>query len=382
MKKKVIYWILIGVFAAVFVVSGVIVIDYMAESKNHQQKMDDIRNLHTLSPEEAASIVRPTGQILRPTTTVPSTSEVPTTTVPDLPTMPSTSLGGATIPTKPTAPSGGDDPIAPTQPEIPGDATDPTEPAPSDPVDPVEPTDPAPTEPTPTEPEPTQPTPTEPAPTEPTPTVPQPDFPTKPTTMLPEMKAVYALNNDVVGWIQIKGTNIDYPVLQRKDIADYYIYKDIYGNYDKRGSIYAEEHCDVFNPSDVVVLHGHHMADGSMFHNLKNFQDKSYFDSHQYIYFDTLYERRTYQVVLLFETNGEPSNIYPFFPFHTYSDFKDEADFDDFMSSIRALTKKQNGVLIQSGVQVNYGDKLLCLSTCDYSPYPNGRMVLVAKYIG
>ena len=190
------------------------------------------------------------------------------------------------------------------------------------------------------------------------------------------MQGVYALNNAVGGWVYITGTMIDYPVLQRKDSIDYYIDKNIYHHKDDRGSIYVEEHCDVFEPSDVVVLHGHHMRDGTMFNNICSYKYSGFFKEHPYVYFDTLYERRTYQVVLVFRTNGEPHETYPYFPFHTYDDFKNEAEFNYFMSSIRKLAVQQ------STVEVNYGDKLLCLSTCDYTPYPNGRMVLVAKLIG
>lgn len=351
MKKKVIYWVMIVVFALIFLFSGAIVADYLLDSHKHKQMMEDIRDLHTVEPGYS----RPTApeEPEYTTSSAPGTSSKPPQTT--VPTQPS----WTTLPTQP------------------GETTRPT--IPNDPTQPTQPTEPAPTEPTPTEPRPTEPRPTEPQPTEPqptVPTVPQPDFPTKPNTILPEMQAVYQLNNDVVGWVKIEDTNIDYPVLQRKSAPDYYISRNIYGNYDVRGSIYAEEHCDVFNPSDVVVLHGHHMADFTMFQNLYWFQYDYYFKSHRYVYFDTLYERRTYQVVLVFQTNGEPHATYPFFPFHTYNDFKDEEEFNYFMTSIRQLAVQK------SNVKVNYGDKLLLLSTCDYSPYPNGRLVVVAKLIG
>lgn len=353
MKKKILYWTLIGIFALIFIFSGAIVVDYIMDSYEHQQLMEDIRNLHTIGPESSSTV---SGSIVAPTVTRPSSSADPT--VPGSSVIPTVPFSTGTVPSDPeiptTLPDFGSES---TQPTIPSISTTPTIPA-------TQPTEPAPTEPT------TQPT--EPTPTEPT--VPQPSFPTKPS-ILPEMKAVYDLNNDVVGWIKIKDTNIDYPVLQKKTIADYYIYRNIYGEYDKRGCIYAEEHCDVFEPSDVVVLHGHHMGDGSMFNNLKYYKYASYFKARPYVYFDTLYERRTYQVVLVFRTNGAPHDTYPFFPFHSYNNFKDEDEFNYFMSSIRALA------LQESGVEVKYGDKLLCLSTCDYSPYPNGRMVLVAKLI-
>lgn len=333
-KSKIIYWVLIGVFALIFVVSGTIVVDYMLDSYRHQQQMDEIRNLHTRGPEDTST----PGSSGKPSSSadpsVPGSSGSPT--------IPSGTGGDTTDPTQPstTVPgssgTGSTRPPRPTRPPKPTDPTDETKP-------------------------------------------PWSSVPTKPSiadpVILSEMQGVYDLNHDVVGWVYIDDSNIDYPVLQKKSDPDYYIDRDIFGNYDKRGCIYAEEHCDVFEPSDVVVLHGHHMADGTMFQNIKKYKYAYYFNSHRYVQFDTLYERRTYEVVLVFRTNGEVSDRYPFFPFHTYNDFKDEADFNNFMESIRELA------LQESGVEVNYGDKLLCLSTCDYNPYPNGRMVLVAKLI-
>jgi sortase B len=249
------------------------------------------------------------------------------------------------------------------------------------PTEPVTPTEPQPTEPLPTEPQPTEPKPTEPKPTEPKPTEPKPTepLPTKPphvnTTILSEMKPIYDKNKDTVGWIYIPGTNIDYPVMQTKQDPDYYIDKNFYKKDDDHGTIYANAISDVFTPSDVITLYGHHMADGTMFKDIYYYTTESYFNSHPYVYFDSLYTRRTYQVVLLFRTNGEPHSYYPFFPFHTYSNFRNETEFNYFMSSIRKLK------LHESNVEVNYGDKLLCLVTCDYMPYPNGRLVLVCKQI-
>ena len=363
MKKKVLYWSLISIFAAVFIYSAVVVVDYMVDSYKHKQMMEEIRKLHTYDPDAYVDPTQPTP---------PTDPEGSSSTE-------------ATNPTDPSQPSNGnDDPVMPTRPSVPVDPTQPSDP----PVDPTQPTDPVdpPVDPDPTKPpvDPTQPTdPVDPPvkPTQPTkPTDPkQPPFETKPSVVkpeiLPEMQAVYAANNDTVGWITINGTNIDYPVLQRKDTQAYYLYRNFYGEDDNHGSIYVEEHNNVDKPSDVIILHGHHMADGTMFHNIKNFKYKTFFNEHPYVRFDTLYQHRIYQVVLIFRINAEPSDTEHFFPFHTYNNFKDEAQFNDFMSNIQRLAVQK------SRVKVNYGDKLLLMVTCDYSPYINGRLILVAKMI-
>lgn len=352
--SKLIYWILIGLFASVFLCSAIFVVDYMVDSYKHKQIMEYIQSLHN-NPSTGDYVTTKPTPPAEPTGSSGSTA----------PTDPAGS-SGATTPTDPTA-----DPTRPTDPSV-----GPTDPA----VDPTHPTDPEvrPTEPNP--PEPTEPKPTEPQPTEPKPTdPPEPPFPTRPSIVkpeiLPEMQQLYAINDDVVGWITISGTAVDYPVMQRKDIKGYYLYRNFYEQEDRHGSIYVEEHNDVFRPSDVVTLHGHHMLDETMFYTITRFKYKEFFNNHPYVQFDTLYEHRTYQVVLIFRINADTSDTEHFFPFHTYNNFKNEAQFNEFMNNIERLAVQK------SKVEVNYGDKLLLMSTCDYSPYINGRLVLVAKLI-
>lgn len=200
----------------------------------------------------------------------------------------------------------------------------------------------------------------------------EPTSPTTPSGMLPDLEALYQLNNDVVGYIYIADTNINNPVLQRRDQKDYYLYRDFNGDEDRHGSIYVREACDVFEPSDNVTIYGHNMADGTMFANLHKFKDEDFFNEHPVVYFDTLYERHTYQVVCVFRTSGTYGVG---FPFHLYDDFEDEAEFNEFIKGIRKLA------IHDSGISVQYGDKFICLSTCEEWPIKNGRLVLLAVRI-
>ena len=353
-SSKVFYWVLIGVFAAIFLVSGTIVVRYLINSGEAQKGHSNLQSIFH-------NVTRPTRPIR------PSTSSDPSGTEPS-----ATQPSGTDPVVPPTTDNGTSNPIV--------SPTRPTAPQPTDPT----PTEPKPTEPKPTEPLPTDPKPTEPKPTEPKPTKPNPPTPTVPTkppyvepVILEAMLPIYQLNQDVVGWIQIPGTpnNIDYPVMQKKEDPDFYLYRDFYGADDNHGSIYAEEHADVFGPSDVVTLHGHHMGDGTMFHDLKNYKSKNYFDSHKVVYFDTLYHYREYEVVMVLQCNGSPSKVYPYFAYHAYKNFKTEAGFNNYVESIRALA------IQGKDAELKYGDKLLLLSTCDYGTYPDGRMVVVCKLV-
>ena len=87
--------------------------------------------------------------------------------------------------------------------------------------------------------------------------------PTQEPTMLARYEALYRENNDLVGWIKIDGTNINYPVVQSKDAPNFYLKHDFEKNYTDYGCPYAQQNCDVQAPSDNVVLYGHNMKDGT-----------------------------------------------------------------------------------------------------------------------
>lgn len=194
---------------------------------------------------------------------------------------------------------------------------------------------------------------------------------TEPPQPLPEYIEVSALNPDMVGWIQIEGTKIDYPVMQTPDSPEYYLHKDFYGNYSSHGCIFAREQCDITTPSDNITIYGHNMKDGSMFGSLKNYQSQSYWQEHRYIYFDTLTERHTYEIFAVFTTTATKGKG---FAYHQFVDADDQAEFDGYISDCQAAA------LYDTGITPQYGDKLITLSTCEYSQ-KNGRLVVVAKRI-
>jgi len=210
----------------------------------------------------------------------------------------------------------------------------------------------------------------------PTPTDSDPDFtgtqPTEPVVLeiLPEYKDLHAMNSDMVGWIKIADTKINYPVLQTDvNNKDYYIDHDFYGRSRGCGAIYVRETCDVFAPSDNLTIYGHHMKDMSMFAGLDYYKNKSFWEEHQTFSFDTLYEHHTYQVIAVFKTTA---NVGSGFSYHRFENAANEAEFDAFIDAVMDLS------MYDTGFTAEYGDKLICLSTCEYT-LNNGRFVVVAK---
>ena len=147
--------------------------------------------------------------------------------------------------------------------------------------------------------------------------------------MLAEYGELYALNSDVVGWIRIDGTKLDYPVLQTPDNPNYYLYRDFDGKDSARGCIYAREECDINEPSDNITMYGHNMRDGSMFAAANAYVHKATWEENPLIFFDTLYEYRTYKIFAVFKTSA---NIGEGFTYHNMIDAQDKEDFDEFIA--------------------------------------------------
>ena len=197
--------------------------------------------------------------------------------------------------------------------------------------------------------------------------------PTEPTEpgMLAGYQDIYEMNNDVVGWIKMEGTKMDYPVMQTPDEPNFYLYRDFDKNNSKRGSIYAWEAADINEPSDNITIFGHNMADGSMFACLGNYTNKAAWENNSLIFFDTLNEYHTYKIFAVFKTSA---NIGQGFSYHKFVDAANEEEFDEFVSTCKKLA------FYDTGITPVYGDKLICLSTCEYT-LDNGRLVVCAVRI-
>ena len=186
--------------------------------------------------------------------------------------------------------------------------------------------------------------------------------------ILPEYAPLFQINPDLVGWLRIEGTRVDYPVMQTSDAADYYLNRDFYRTESAHGCLYARETCDIFLPSDNITIYGHNMLDGSMFAALLNYREESFWAEHRYISFDTLYRHDTYEVFAVFKTTA---SIGEGFAYHEFEMAGSEGEFNTFVDTCLELS------FYDTGIRPVYGDKLICLSTCEYTLI-NGRFVVMA----
>ena len=185
---------------------------------------------------------------------------------------------------------------------------------------------------------------------------------------------LYAENHDMVGWLTISDTPIDYPVMQRKDDAEYYLHRDFNGEYASAGCLFLEKNCDAEKPSDNLIIYGHHMKNGNMFGKLQNYEDEKFYRAHNTIVFDTVREHREYQVLSVFRGQAYAADDTEHFHYYDFTEARDQEDFEDYVEQISRRSQ------YQTGVTAEYGDELLTLSTCAYHK-EEGRFVVVAKRV-
>ncbi|MCR5790437.1 MAG: sortase [Lachnospiraceae bacterium] len=239
---------------------------------------------------------------------------------------------------------------------------------------------------------------------------------------LPEYDALLQVNPYVSGWLRIDDTVIDYPVVYTPLSQNYFLHRAIDGSDAYAGSLFIA--VAWHEGTDQTMIYGHNMKDGSAFGSLQKYADEAYGRSHSVIRFDTLYEESEYALYGAFysqideedlETEEDraeadrnieegalagqegalsPEELTLFdidlsrdfgdediyrqekdedngrFRYYYYTDLSDEEDFYYFAQSVKERS------LYDTGIEAEWGDQFITLSTCSYQ-VRNGRFVVV-----
>lgn len=191
------------------------------------------------------------------------------------------------------------------------------------------------------------------------------------SAILPELREIYALNNDLVGWITIPDTVIDYPVVQAAD-SDFYLEHDFYKNANINGQIILDTKCDPYTPSYNLIISGHHMKNGSMFGDLPEYRRKEYWETHKFIEFDTLMFRKWYVIFAAFYSADYDEDE---------EGFRYNANIQYAMEARQWLSEIEENQEYETGIDVAFGDEFITLTTCNRARHRNGRFVVVARKI-
>lgn len=201
----------------------------------------------------------------------------------------------------------------------------------------------------------------------------------KPMTILPGAEALIQANPDTVGYIYIEGTNINYPIVQKKDPNignEYYLTRSFMGEEFKAGAIFMDyrNRFDDIDNSDNIIVYGHNMKDNSMFGQLKYYKNNpDYYSQHPIIHLSSNYNNYKYKIFGYFITNALEKDG-QMFEYYNYLNFDSEEKFYEFANGVK---KRSMGL---NDVDVKYGDQILTLSTCG-SEFDESRFVVVARKI-
>ena len=189
-----------------------------------------------------------------------------------------------------------------------------------------------------------------------------------------KFEKLYRENHDFLGWISIADTHIDYPVMYTPDDnekGEFYIHRDFNMDYSAAGLPFVDANCNVELPTDNVIVYGHNMNSGIMFHDILQYEQEEFYKKHKTFTFDTIYGDAEYEVVAMFYGQILPEDSSAF-KYYEFVNAGSKEEFDDFVSHVKEMS------VIDTGVDVEYGDKLITLSTCAYH-VEDGRFAVVAK---
>ena len=180
-----------------------------------------------------------------------------------------------------------------------------------------------------------------------------------------DFKELKERNNDTVAWIQVGGTNINYPVVQAKDNS-YYLKHSFDKKYTDAGWVFMDYRNDSNNFGKNTIIYAHARKDRTMFGSLKNILTNDWYKdkNNHIIKLSTETENTLWQVFSVYHINTET--------YYITTSFKSDNDYKDFIKTIK------NRTALYFNTNVTEKDKILTLSTC-YTK--KQKVVLHAKLI-
>lgn len=213
------------------------------------------------------------------------------------------------------------------------------------------------------------------------------------------LSELYAQNNDLIGWIYVPGTKIDYPVMQTPTDAEFYLHRDFNKEYSESGTPFLDAGSVVMprvvSADDAVygsfaegktlsvtwnwLIYGHHMMYGNMFAGLDKFEDQEFWQEHPTFTFE-VYDPTTdttytadYEIFAVSRSEIKPEDSTAF-KYYQYATFIDEETFNEYVAGVKEESSFDTGITPQ------FRDQLITLSTCAYH-VEEGRFYIVGRQI-
>lgn len=175
-------------------------------------------------------------------------------------------------------------------------------------------------------------------------------------------------NEDSIGWITIKDTKINYPVMYRQGDNEFYLHHNFQKEYSIAGTPFLDGNCDPLAEKENLILYAHHMKDGSMFAGLMKYEAKSYYEEHKYIQLYIQNQKHTYEIFAVCQVSADhEQEIYNMIQL-------EQSEYTNYLQTVKEKA------LYETNAYPTKQEQLLLLSTCEYTK-ENGRLVVLAKEI-
>ena len=178
-------------------------------------------------------------------------------------------------------------------------------------------------------------------------------------------------NHEVIGWVEIEGTNISYPVFQTYN-NDYYVTYNYKGKKSKDGALFLDMNYDLSKPSSNLLIYGHNNQNGKMFSDLLKYKSEKYYKKHPIITFTTQKGEEKYEIISAFYSKVYYTHETNVFRYYYFVDAKNEKEYNEYVSNCVKAS------IYKTGKTAKYGDKLITLSTCSYHT-EDGRFAVVGR---
>lgn len=171
-----------------------------------------------------------------------------------------------------------------------------------------------------------------------------------------------SMNSECFGWISISGTNINYPVMHTPSNSQKYLNRNFYGEYSYSGTPFLDSRCSA--DSTNLIIYGHHMNNGTMFADLCNYTEYSYFTEHPTVVLETKDVVFAYSVFSVMKVKSDDS-------WYKFVNVDLEKTYEKWVSYAKSKS------LYNTGITPVYGQQILTLSTC-YGYNQDNRILVLA----
>lgn len=188
---------------------------------------------------------------------------------------------------------------------------------------------------------------------------------------------LYAVNSDSVGVLNIPEKDMYIPLMQHKTSPTFYLYKDMYGEYNRYGNPYVDYRCDIKEGelSKNTIIYGHNTHDKLGFNILTEYMTLNGYKEAPVITFETLYEKTQWKIFAVMLTNSTSVADRGHLFKYLITDFSSSSE---FMTMIKGINERS---MIRTDVDVNADDKIITLYTCYQDIFDGGRLVIFGRLL-